>query len=300
MRRKFMAWIMSIMMIATMMPTMAFAEGGSGGTTVSPAHTKTIKKNQDGTYTLKLDVKGAVSSTSTKPKVDLVIIADVSGSMKEEMRGGGTRLSSLQTSAKSLTKALLENGDVDGRIALVKYSGNNERGEKAYDDASVVTSWTGSKDTIDSGINHLIAAGGTNCQAGLYEARTKVLNSARSDAQKIVIFMSDGEPTFYYDSNGKTMGLGRADGDGYDYDKWGNIIIKNEGSCSNAAYTEAEKITDIDAFYSIGISSAANETFLKNLIQKPAKGKTITREYYSATDTSALKKAFEDIAAQFP
>ena len=37
MRRKLMAWIMSIMMIATMMPTMAFAEGESGGTTVSPA-----------------------------------------------------------------------------------------------------------------------------------------------------------------------------------------------------------------------------------------------------------------------
>ncbi|MEI3502553.1 MAG: hypothetical protein V8Q42_02420 [Anaerovoracaceae bacterium] len=90
MRRKLMAWIMSIMMIATMMPTMAFAEGGSGGTTVSPAHTKTIKKNEDGTYTLKLDVKGAVSSTSAKPKVDLVIVTDVSGSMNKKMGAGVT------------------------------------------------------------------------------------------------------------------------------------------------------------------------------------------------------------------
>ena len=248
MRRKFMAWIMSIMMIATMMPTMAFAEGESGGTTVSPAHTKTIKKNQDGTYTLKLDVKGAVSSTSTKPKVDLVIIADVSGSMKEKMGGGGTRLSSLQTSAKSLTKALLENDDVDARIALVKYSGDNGDGDKSYNDADVVTNWTGTKETIDSGINSLKADGGTNCQAGLYEARTKVLNSARSDAQKIVIFMSDGVPTFYYDSNGKTKGAGSADGDDV---IWGNVT--NPGSCSSAAYTEAGKITDIDAYYSIGI-----------------------------------------------
>ena len=143
MRRKLMAWIMSIMMIATMMPTMAFAEGESGGTTVSPAHTKTIKKNQDGTYTLKLDVKGAVSSTSAKAKVDVVIIADVSGSMAYKMdsetEGKPSRLSLLKTSAKSLTKALLENGGVDGRIALVQYSGS--KGEYRYDDASVVTSW---------------------------------------------------------------------------------------------------------------------------------------------------------------
>ncbi|MEI3502552.1 MAG: Cna B-type domain-containing protein [Anaerovoracaceae bacterium] len=193
-----------------------------------------------------------------------------------------------------MTSALLDNNNVDAKIAPVKYSGNNDRGDQTYNDANVVTQWTDAKNTINSGIDSLKADGGTNCQAGLYEARTKVLNSARSDAQKIVIFMSDGEPTFYYDSNGKTMGAGSADGDGYD---WGGNII-NEGSCSSAAYTEAEKITDIDAFYSIGISLAANETFLKNLIQKPAKGKTITREYYLATDTSALQKAFEDIAAQ--
>ena len=299
MRRKFMAWIMSIMMIATMMPTMAFAEGESGGESVSPAHTKTIKKNDDGTYTLKLDVKGAVSSTSAKPKVDLVIIADVSGSMNYEMGGWNrdTRLNSLKTSAKSLTSALLDNDNVDAKIALVKYSG--QRGNKDYNDASVVTQWTDSNNTINSGIDSLNANGGTNCQAGLYEARTKVLNSARSDAQKIVIFMSDGEPTFYYsDDNwdkGSTKGAGNADGD--TADDWGHVT-SGKGSCSNAAYTEAEKITDIDAFYSIGISSAAKEKFLKDLIQKPAKGKNITREYYSATDTSALQKAFEDIAAQ--
>ena len=84
------------------------------------------------------------------------------------------------------------------------------------------------------------------------------------------------------------------DGDRVDYG--GNV--SNPGSCSKAAYEEAGNITDIDAFYSIGISSYSDKTFLKNLIQKPVSGKNITREYYSANDASALEKAFEDIAAQ--
>ena len=94
MRRKFMAWIMSIMMIATMMPTMAFAEGGSakdspyqvtdhggggldGGLYMSKTLDK-IDKDGKGTITLETYVKGKIETSSTP--MDLVLVLDVSGS----------------------------------------------------------------------------------------------------------------------------------------------------------------------------------------------------------------------------
>ncbi|MBS5032503.1 MAG: hypothetical protein KHZ86_06010, partial [Firmicutes bacterium] len=87
--------------------------------------------------------------------------------------------------------------------------------------------------------------------------------SARSDAEKVVLFLSDGKPTFYYDKNGETAGSGDEDAD---EDWWGNKY--NWGSCSSAAYAQADKMTGIHYFYTIGIGrdeNAINPDTLKEL-----------------------------------
>ena len=52
---------------------------------VVPEHHKYIRYNGNDSYTLTLDVKGAYASESIRPKVDVLLIIDRSGSMDEEI-----------------------------------------------------------------------------------------------------------------------------------------------------------------------------------------------------------------------
>ena len=77
---------------------------------------------------------------------------------------------------------------------------------KKNDDATVLRNFSSSNlNSTDFGS----ANGGTNLQAGLYEAN-KLLNASNipSDAYKYVVVISDGQPTFYYDNKGYTQGEG--------------------------------------------------------------------------------------------
>ena len=95
-------------------------------------------------------------------------------------------------------------------IALVAFSGNKSGfgyTDSDYNDAEVVRGFkTGSEATLDDA-NFGSPNGGTNLEAGLYEAN-KLLEEAPADAYKYVVVISDGQPTFYYDENGYTRGDG--------------------------------------------------------------------------------------------
>ena len=143
MRRKFMAWIMSIMMIATMMPTMAFAEGesakdspyqvtdhGGGGLDGGLYMSKTldkIDKDGKGTITLETYVKGKIETSSTP--MDIVLVLDVSGSMDNQIGGGDRtkKIKALKDSVNSFIDKVesdASNSDVDHKISIVKFAGD--------------------------------------------------------------------------------------------------------------------------------------------------------------------------------
>ncbi len=52
-----------------------------------PEHEKTLTDNGDGTYDLSLTVTGAVESSTTSTKADVVVVQDCSGSMSQPVRG---------------------------------------------------------------------------------------------------------------------------------------------------------------------------------------------------------------------
>ena len=143
MRRKFMAWIMSIMMIATMMPTMAFAEGeaaekspyevtykGGGGLDGGLYMRKTldkIDKDGKGTITLETYVKGKIETSSTP--MDIVLVLDVSGSMDDPIGGGDKtkKIKALKDSVNSFIDKVesdASKNDVDHKISIVKFAGD--------------------------------------------------------------------------------------------------------------------------------------------------------------------------------
>lgn len=250
---------------------------------VVPEHHKYIRYNGNDSYTLTLDVKGAYASESIRPKVDVLLIIDKSGSMDEEIRNGYKRqskmtvLKNVVSGTNGLTEAILgTRSTLDARMAVVSYSGNKSDG--TYNDAWTEQAWTGSKEAIDNSVKSISAYGGTNWEAGL-RTGAELLGKCRSDAQKIVVFLSDGEPTFYYDSRGDTAGNGSS----YDSDAYSH------------AQSQLRQITGLNAFYTIGFGSAwgSGNTRMSDLLKSSSASAT---KYYKASDSDQLADAFKEIA----
>lgn len=250
---------------------------------VVPEHHKYIRYNGNDSYTLTLDVKGAYASESIRPKVDVLLIIDKSGSMNEEIRNGYKRqskmtvLKNVVSGTNGLTEAILgTRSTLDARMAVVSYSGNKSDG--TYNDAWAEQVWTDSKATIDNSVKSISAYGGTNWEAGL-RTGAELLGKCRSDAQKIVVFLSDGEPTFYYDRRGDTAGNGSS----YDSDAY------------NHAQSQLRQITGLNAFYTIGFGSAwgSGNTRMSDLLKSSSASAT---KYYKAADSDQLADAFKEIA----
>lgn len=253
-------------------------------------HTKYVTDNGDGTYDLTLSVQGASGSSEQPKLVDVLLILDQSGSMKYNMDGSETRNVSYKDSrwynAKAaineLINSLEANTNIDVNYNLVTFSGSKSDSDSKENDARVLIpgGWqkaenfvlseslnpTGSTSYTDgNGILDFEPSGGTNYQAGLREGNRQ-LALARTSAQKVVIFLSDGEATYYYNSEGITVGAGSADGDSVNRDG----SVNNQGSCSNAAYSEASTITNANFFYTIGLGdeNAINLDVLRTLSEK--------------------------------
>ena len=236
---------------------------------VVPEHHKYIRYNGNDSYTLTLDVKGAYASESIRPKVDVLLIIDKSGSMNEEIRNGYKRqskmavLKNVVSGTNGLTEAILgTRSTLDARMAIVSYSGNKSDG--TYNDAWAEQVWTDSKATIDNSVKSISAYGGTNWEAGL-RTGAELLGKCRSDAQKIVVFLSDGEPTFYYNSRGDTAGNGSS----YDSDAY------------NHAQSQLRQIT------------GSGNTRMSDLLKNSSASAT---KYYKAADSDQLADAFKEIA----
>ncbi len=206
--------------------------------------TKTVSKTDtEGRYKIEFKIEGKDVKTSTevnKP-VYAVVVFDRSGSMAstetetdECIRYGerhgvqycaeyattsDEKWESAVQGAKDFANTLLSKIPT-ANIALVAFSGNSDydydywgneylkTDAKKNDDATVLRNF--SNTNLDS-TNFGSANGGTNLQAGLYEAN-KLLNASSipNDAYKYVVVISDGQPTFYYDNKGYTQGEGNS------------------------------------------------------------------------------------------
>lgn len=264
---------------------------------MSIIHSKTASYAGNGLYDITLKIKGHVGTETSKTPIDVLVILDKSGSMSESM-GSQSKWNAAKSAVSSMANEFSANENLDVRYSIVTYSGDKGSWpispDKPWNDAQVVQDWTETMPAITGNPD-----GGTNYQAGLRTGLSQ-LNKARSNALKAVIFLSDGQPTFYYDSDGYTKGDGSVDADGSDFS--GNLI--NPGSCSNAAYAQAEQITNANFFYTIGCGNKLNMTALTNLSAKvkAASGEQcIVNEGnapFLATSTEDLISIFDDIEMQ--
>ena len=79
------AVLVAALCVTLSVPSVAFAEGEGGIASNPPVHTKTITPNEDGTYDLSLTVTGATELSETKTSANVIVVQDVSGSMKSKV-----------------------------------------------------------------------------------------------------------------------------------------------------------------------------------------------------------------------
>lgn len=224
----------------------------------APEKHKRIKKNDDGSYTVNVDVKGAASSTTvtTTQPIDFTLVLDVSGSMDDSMSetDGTKRLKALKTAVDNFLEgaAAANKGSQSGsepvRVGLVKFAGDksdNVGNEMCYDGnygkyyncSQVVSDLATDMDGLKTTVNQLTAGGATRADYG-FQYASKVMDKARTNAKKVVIFFTDGKPTSKSDFN---------------------------TSVANSAVTAAKKLKSAGAtVYSIGIFSGANPSSIES------------------------------------
>ncbi|WP_177973710.1 VWA domain-containing protein [uncultured Eubacterium sp.] len=157
--------------------------GGSGETVESKMfHEKYIKRNDNGTYDITLNASGTIGFDVKKAFVDIVLVVDTSGSMK------GSNLTSTKNAINALVDAFdAKKETVDTKYKLVTFSSSAE---------TKTDNWVDGK-KLKKKAGELSADGGTNYDQGLSQAATAINSSSRENAKKIVIFLTDGKPTYY-------------------------------------------------------------------------------------------------------
>ena len=249
------------------------------------SHEKYIAKNEDGTYNLTLNVSGAVGSESYANKLDVLFVMDTSNSMKRGMNSSSdqknyttnssSRFYNQQKAVEDAVAKLKSKKNVDAQFAVVSFD----------TEAGIETDWTKDSIKYPTGVGNYSGynkkAGGTNYEAGLIKAK-ELLDSGRTNATKIVVFLSDGDPTFYYkkDSQGNITGIGGGDGNSY-----------SDRAMTNAQ-TQLSKMS-MNYFYTVGVGPKDSYDHLSNLINNAPSG-TVTGSY-NGTDSSNLKNAFDSI-----
>lgn len=194
----------------------------------------------EGEYEIELKVSGT-PTTKTIP-VDIVMIMDTSGSMKNDM-------DELKTAMQNFTSKILDEkeGVKDSKISVIKFAAyDNDRNRSMEEnsddefrneldksvisrgsrgDAKVIHEFSSDASTINTAIDNTKASGGTNAQAAWLLADTQ-LAKARPEANKYVLFFTDGLPNRTVDGVGRGDAVKRAK-DAYD-------VIINKYSKINA------------------------------------------------------------------
>lgn len=302
-----------------MAPSAALAEGEAS--LGAPEHEKTIIDNGDGTYTLTLDVTGATDSSSetvNKP-VDIVLVVDVSASMRDD-----NRLENVNDAADNLAQSLLaDNEDGNIRISVVLFG--NYSMDNHYNTIAGGSDWMTSPNEVEAYIpDEVPSSMGTNWEAGLQAAQIQ-LNEARQDAEKYVIFLTDGNPTYRLNTwNWDDIDLGiitasscydRRTGEELEFHLIGVYFTNSRGERVDSEYVDivvglgnsgglgwnTDDAVDVanqiasagGTFFSVSASEDSNGAMED--FQQRVTGST--DGYYAANDADSLNKAFEDITS---
>lgn len=236
--------------------------------TVTYHKTITPMKDSNGSiipdqYELMLDITSNSGQNITYQPLDIVFVADLSGSMGKAVLGN-QRVSRLQALKNALVGKENTSGLIDSvlsnpqnRISLVGFAGrvdndyarwNNGRveprepgdflrGINGFDDSYIYSDWSSDANQLKRVVSNLQLAPrevkgnegrgtigtNTNVEAGLKDAITQ-LSKARFDAKRVVIVLSDGEANMYYNNKGHSVVKYPNAGNWFNNRLYGNLL----------------------------------------------------------------------------
>lgn len=283
------------------------------GSGVQLSKTVTPDANSD-TYTVRLEAYATGAQTtvvSTKP-CDIVLVLDVSGSMDDPMsRYDSTkRLTALKNAVNEFIDQVAdkETDTVKHNISIVKFSGDKtdkvgndtyRSGRYTYNYSQIVKNLTDAKtgqQELKNAVNALQAAGATSADYGMEHAQT-VLAGARSDATKVIVMFTDGEPNRFsgFDQNVADAAIYAAK------------QLKDSGAtvytvgCMDGAngtpVTSWHGVKDVNKYMHLVSSNYKNAESMSNpgASTYPDGGKSY---YLSAGNAEELKNVFQNISNQ--
>lgn len=255
------------------------------------------------------------STVSQAVPLDIVLVVDQSGSMAETLGGKTKKVDALMDAAKAFVETVFENSEITGadhRVSLVGFglSGNwqgyekNENTELLTSDRGIVkfddiktsdyasslmnVNVNGSLNSnILKAIYNIGAKGATAADLGFEMAKGVFANTDSTDRQRVVIFMTDGEPTY---SSGFDTSVANAA-------IYNASLLKNVYDASIysvGVFTEADsKNTNINKFMNAVSSGYSDAVSMKNM------GKGVDGQYYvTVNNTDSLTSVFKTISTE--
>lgn len=256
--RRFFAMAAAVVFaVAAMVPAAAMADVVDDLASTSPVHEKTLKDNGDGTYDLTLSVSGDAEQTDKVKPVDIVLVVDASTSMNWKIDGIGskTRMQAAHDAAAALAEELLtaENAnlpaDQQTRISVVTFGVKAELAQGYSTNAEDISKAVPTKAKYFEG---------TNWEAALILANKQL--GARENAEKHVIFLSDGDPTLRMSAEG----FGESDiewnlFDGKNLDGTYGTRVDDPNGRNLSAATRVAKGRPASSMYVVNTSKSAKE-----------------------------------------
>ena len=200
MKKRMLAWIMTMCMVLSLLPVSALAapeDGSASGGKVESAQatvtsedglvtfTKTVEKVAESENTFEITLAATTKDTVTPVPAetsDIVLVIDKSASMNRDGRMEGA-----QAAANAFAEIVLAEDYQDiNQIAVVSY--NKEPGVNL----PLTSSLTDVKDAVDA----IEPKGGTNTQGGIHAAR-EILDTSTAD-HKVIVLLSDGKYFFRF------------------------------------------------------------------------------------------------------
>lgn len=166
---------------------------------------KTVKPTSDpNQFDIQLDLIG--KALEKRQKVDIVLVVDKSSSMNSSL-SGGTRWSNARTAVNSFADSLLNTSDDTIRLALTSFGSNSDTPFSDIAKFANNSYFTNNPQTFKT--HSLLTTNpdndsGTPTYLGLdagYALATNTQFGSRADAAKVVIVLTDGEPTFAPNNN---------------------------------------------------------------------------------------------------
>lgn len=205
---------------------------------------KTVEDpDKDGIYDLTLKINNQTGSTTNRTNMDVLFLLDTTSSMSEGISGSGTdpKISSVY----SVLRNVINNNYFDSSKYNVNYAlvGIDS-------DPHLYQNWTSNGNTLISKIpispNNVSRI---NYEKGFVKAN-EIFRNGRSDAQKVLIFITDGNPTYYTNHN----------------TGWNEGHVINRYSTMAMLHGQfALYAIDLDYFFSIGLGNQGDYDKLKLL-----------------------------------